>query len=76
MAAARQVEDNLSKQAAVMQVIEREQAAYKQAFGYAEWRAACEVGRDRSHHLGTPLVQLLGNGHGSLARLVCSCSIR
>lgn len=39
-----QVEDNLAKQAAVMQVIEREQAAYKQAFGYAEWRAACEVG--------------------------------
>ena len=38
-----QVEENLEKQAQVMAVIEREQAAYKQAFGYAEWRAACEV---------------------------------
>ena len=38
-----QVEDNLAKQAQVMEVIDREAAAYKQAFGYNEWRAACEV---------------------------------
>jgi hypothetical protein len=37
------VEENLAKQAQVMGVIEREQAAYKQAFGFAEWRSACEV---------------------------------
>ncbi len=38
-----QVAENLEKQAQVMAVIEREAAAYKQAFGYAEWRGACEV---------------------------------
>ena len=38
-----QVEENLAKQAQVMEVIDRESAAYKQAFGYNEWRAACEV---------------------------------
>lgn len=38
-----QVDENLAKQAQVMQVIEREQAAYKQAFGFNEWRSACEV---------------------------------
>jgi hypothetical protein len=38
------VDENLAKQAQVMEVIDREAAAYKQAFGYPEWRAACEVG--------------------------------
>ncbi|CAL8461578.1 g1109 [Coccomyxa elongata] len=38
-----QVEENLAKQAQVMEVIDRETAAYKQAFGYNEWRAACET---------------------------------
>ncbi len=38
-----QVEENLAKQAQVMEVIDREAAAYKQAFGYNEWRAACEA---------------------------------
>lgn len=37
------MEENLAKQAQVMEVIDREAAAYKQAFGYNEWRAACEV---------------------------------
>ncbi|KAK9909798.1 hypothetical protein WJX75_007558 [Coccomyxa subellipsoidea] len=38
-----QVDENLAKQAQVMEVIDREAAAYKQAFGYPEWRAACET---------------------------------
>lgn len=38
------MDENLAKQAQVMEVIDREAAAYKQAFGYPEWRAACEVG--------------------------------
>ena len=42
-----QVEENLAKQAQVMEVIDREAAAYKQAFGYNEWRAACEVSSGR-----------------------------
>ena len=35
--------DNVQKQAQLMGVIAQNQAAYKQAFGYNEWRAACEV---------------------------------
>ena len=38
------MDENLAKQAQVMEVIDREAAAYKQAFGYPEWRTACEVG--------------------------------
>ena len=34
---------NLGKQAQLMEAIERYQAAYKHAFGYPEWRQACEV---------------------------------
>lgn len=41
------MEENLAKQAQVMEVIDREAAAYKHAFGYQEWRAACEVSRAR-----------------------------
>ena len=39
-----QVDENLKKQAELMAVIDRETAAYKHAFGYTEWRSACEVG--------------------------------
>ena len=35
--------ENVQKQAQLMGVIAQNQAAYKQAFGYNEWRAACEV---------------------------------
>ena len=38
-----QVDDNLKKQAELMSVIDKETAAYKHAFGYTEWRSACEV---------------------------------
>ena len=38
-----QVDENLKKQAELMAVIDRETAAYKHAFGYTEWRSACEV---------------------------------
>lgn len=37
------VEENLQKQAQLMEVIQKNQAAYKQAFGFEEWRRACEV---------------------------------
>ena len=40
-----QVDENLKKQAELMSVIDRETAAYKHAFGYTEWRSACEVSR-------------------------------
>ena len=39
-----QVDENLKKQAELMSVIDKETAAYKHAFGYTEWRSACEVG--------------------------------
>ena len=39
------VAENVKKQAQLMEVIGQTQAAYKQAFGYNEWRAACEVGK-------------------------------
>lgn len=35
--------ENVQKQSQLMGVIGQNQAAYKQAFGYYEWRAACEV---------------------------------
>ncbi len=38
------MDENLKKQAELMAVIDRETAAYKHAFGYTEWRSACEVG--------------------------------
>lgn len=38
------VTENVQKQSQLMGVIAQNQAAYKQAFGYHEWRAACEVG--------------------------------
>ncbi|CAK0747325.1 hypothetical protein CVIRNUC_001757 [Coccomyxa viridis] len=38
-----QVDENLKKQAELMSVIDRETAAYKHAFGYTEWRSACET---------------------------------
>ena len=38
------MDENLKKQAELMAVIDRETAAYKHAFGYREWRSACEVG--------------------------------
>ena len=38
------MDENLKKQAELMSVIDRETAAYKHAFGYTEWRSACEVG--------------------------------
>lgn len=38
------VSENVQKQSQLMGVISQNQAAYKQAFGYHEWRAACEVG--------------------------------
>lgn len=37
------VSENVRKQAQLMEVIAQSQSAYKQAFGYNEWRAACEV---------------------------------
>ena len=37
------MDENLKKQAELMAVIDREAAAYKHAFGYTEWRSACEV---------------------------------
>ena len=37
------VEANLQKQGQLMEAIDRNQAAYKHAFGYREWRSACEV---------------------------------
>lgn len=38
-----QVDENLKRQAELMSVIDRETRAYKHAFGYTEWRSACEV---------------------------------
>lgn len=40
--------ENVQKQAQLMAVIGQNQSAYKQAFGYQEWRAACEVQPSRS----------------------------
>ena len=40
------VEANLQKQGQLMEAIDRNQAAYKHAFGYREWRSACEVGAE------------------------------
>ena len=37
------MDDNLKKQAELMSVIDKETTAYKHAFGYTEWRSACEV---------------------------------
>eukprot|EP00884_Botryococcus_braunii_P008240 jgi/Botrbrau1/17417/Bobra.0054s0013.1 len=37
------IQENLSKQAQLMEVIGSNQAAYKQVFGFPEWRAACEA---------------------------------
>ena len=37
------VGENLSKQAQLMEVIGKNQAAYKHAFGFEEWRRACDV---------------------------------
>jgi hypothetical protein len=37
------IQENLSKQTQLMEVISSNQAAYKQVFGFREWRAACEV---------------------------------
>lgn len=44
------VAENVQKQSQLMGVIAQNQAAYKQAFGYHEWRAACEV-KNFMHHL-------------------------
>ena len=62
------MEENLEKQAQVMAVIEREQAAYKQAFGYREWRAACEV---RGGPLHAPLCAHPGGAGPSGFRWPC-----
>ncbi len=65
------MDENLAKQAAVMEVIDREAASYKQAFGYNEWRAACEVGPPRQIHgciyLTSPMSKLFLY-RGSLCR--------
>jgi len=37
------VAENVKKQSQLMGVISQNQAAYKQTFGYNEWRSACEV---------------------------------
>lgn len=47
------MDENLKKQAELMSVIDRETAAYKHAFGYTEWRSACEVS-DREVRAFTP----------------------
>ena len=38
-----EVAENVTKQAQIMEVIAQSQFAYKQIFGYNEWRAACQV---------------------------------
>lgn len=43
MAVQAKVGENLQKQAQLMEVISKNQAAYRQAFGFDEWRRACEV---------------------------------
>ncbi|KAK9820581.1 hypothetical protein WJX72_011897 [[Myrmecia] bisecta] len=38
------IEENVQRQAQLLDVIGKNQAAYRHAFGYPEWRAACEAG--------------------------------
>ena len=42
-----QIDSNLSKSAELLDVINKNTQAYRQAFGFREWRQACEV---RHHH--------------------------
>ena len=48
------VAENVKKQAQLMGVISQNQAAYKQVFGYNEWRSACEVPSSPHHPLLVP----------------------
>lgn len=38
------VDANVARQNELLVVIKKETAAYRQAFGFREWRQACEVG--------------------------------
>lgn len=47
-----QVDANVEAQAQVLEVIAKNQEAYRTAYGYNEWRRACEVGGIWDIHLG------------------------
>lgn len=42
-----QVDNNVSKSAQLLDVVAASQATFRRAYGYAEWRRACEVGARR-----------------------------
>lgn len=38
------MDNNVSKSAQLLDAVAASQATFRQAYGYAEWRRACEVG--------------------------------